>query len=231
MQSYGYGWGWWRFDLSWIACTYIGACELKSENVERWSKPVFDAFLAGAWILHWTEDTLYWVAKPELFREKTAVGRRFHNDAGPALRSDVEGLYYWHGVMVPAFVVTRPDWITLKHIGDEENAEVRRVMIERYGLTRYLLDSGANKLAEDEFGELYCAEIPGDEPLVMVKVINSTPELDGSRKPYFLRVHPELRPLLHDGVGDPQKLSPLNAVASTFGLTGKEYLERLVAQT
>jgi hypothetical protein len=73
--------------------------------------------------------------------------------------------------------------------------------------------------------------MPGDEPLVMVKVINSTPELDGSSKPYFLRVHPELRVLLRDRVGDAQALTPLNAVASTFGLTGAEYLERLQAQT
>lgn len=233
VQAYGFGWSWYRFDLSWIATTFIGARQLKSDSVEDWSKPVFDAFLAGAWMLHWTEDTLYWVAKPDLRREETANGRRFHNDAGPAVRSDVENLYYWHGVMVPAFLVTRPDWITLKHVSTEDNAEVRRVMIERYGLTRYLLDSGAKKLAEDEFGELYRSELPGDEPIVMVKVINSTPELDGSRKPYFLRVHPDLRPLLKPGLGmgDPQKLSPLNAVASTFGLTGKEYLARLVAQS
>jgi hypothetical protein len=157
--------------------------------------------------------------------------RRLHSDSGPAIRSDVEGLYYWHGVMVPAFVVVKPEWVTLKHIADEENAEVRRVFIERYGLSRYLLDSGAQKIAEDEFGELYRTEIPGDEPLVMVKVINSTPEADGSSKPYFLRVHPELRLLQQGSLGNGQKLTPLNAVASTFGLTGEEYLKRLVAQS
>jgi hypothetical protein len=191
---------------------------------------VFEAFLGGAWILHWTEDTLYWVAKPTLHRENE--NSRFHCDNGPAVDSDVEGLYYWHGVMVPAFVVTRPEWITLQHISTEDNAEVRRVMIERYGLARYLVDSGAKKLSEDEFGELYRAEVPDDEPLMMVKVINSTPEPDGSLKPYFLRVNPELRPLLgHGSMGRPQKLTPLNAVASTFGLTGKEYLAQLVRQT
>ena len=112
-------------------------------------------------------------------------------------------------------------------------AEVRRIFIERYGLTRYLIDSGAKKIAEDEFGEIYCSELPGDEPLVMVKVINSTPEADGSSKPYFLRVHPELRLLLpgENGLGAAQQLTPLNAVASTFGLTGEEYLKRLVAES
>ena len=71
-----------------------------------------------------------------------------------------------------------------------------------------------------------------DEPLVMVKVMNSTPEPDGSFKPYFLRVHPELRPLLQDNqVGEPQYMSGRNAVASTFGLRGEEYERRLVEQT
>jgi hypothetical protein len=154
-----------------------------------------------------------------------------HNASGPALRSDVENLYFWHGVLVPAFAVTRPEWITLKHIADEDNAEVRRILIERYGMSRYLIDSGARKVAEDEFGELYSSDIPNDEPLVMVKVLNSTPEPDGSYKPYFLRVHPELRPLLNDGLGDPQTPTPLNAIASTFGMTGDKYLKRLVAQS
>jgi hypothetical protein len=200
--------------------------------VQAWSEPIFEAFLAGGWILYWTEDTLYWAAKPEVHKEATAQGgRRLHNSSGPALRSDVENLYYWHGVMVPAFVITKPEWITLKHIADEDNAEARRIFIERYGLSRYLLDSGAQKLAEDEFGELYRTEIPGDEPLVMVKVLNSTPEPDGSQKPYFLRVHPELCLLRNDGLGDPQKATPLNAIASTFGMTGAEYLKSLVTQT
>jgi hypothetical protein len=215
-----------------MATTFLGALQIKSDAARAWSEPVFEAFLAGGWLLYWTEDTLYWAAKPDVHREQTAQGlRRMHNATGPALRSDVENLYFWHGVMVPAFVVTKPEWITLKHIGDEENAEVRRVFIERYGLSRYLLDSGAKKLGEDEFGELYRTEIPGDEPLVMVKVLNSTPEPDGSLKPYFLRVHPELRPLLKDGLGDSQAPSPLNAIASTFGMTGKEYLKSLVMQS
>jgi len=218
--------------LSWIATTFIGASELNSpDSVQSWSEPTFEAFVAGAWFLHWTDDTLYWIAKPDVHTEPVNGGRRLHNSEGPAVRSDVENLYFWHGVMVPAFAVVKPEWITLKHIANEENAEVRRVLIERYGLSRYLIDSGAQKISEDEFGELYCSEITGDEPLVMVKVLNSTPEPDGSSKPYFLRVHPELRLLLEDGLGDPQKLTPLNAVASTFGLTGKKYLERLVAQS
>lgn len=216
-----------------FATVYPGAVQLGKAEVQAWSKPIFEAFLSGAWILHWTPETLFWVAKPKVHNEivPTTGQRRLHNGCYAAIESDIENLYFWHGVMVPAFVVTKPEWITLKHISDENNAEVRRVLIERYGLSRYLMDSGAKQISEDEFGELYRTEIENDEPLVMVKVMNSTPEPDGTRKPYFLRVHPELRLLLKDGLGDGQSLTPLNAIASTFGLTGAEYLEQLQAQT
>jgi hypothetical protein len=44
----------------------------------------------------------------------------------------------------------------------------------------------------------------------MVEVINATPEPDGSRKRYWLRVPPYMR-------------TAREAVAWTFGLSGKEY--------
>ena len=63
-----------------------------------------------------------------------------------------------------------------------------------------------------------------DEPLVMVRIENSTSEMDGSRKPYWLRVNLQLRPLLSDGTfGEPQEMTPTNAIASTFGKRGIEY--------
>jgi hypothetical protein len=225
---------WWYSEISWLATTYLGALQLGRSEVQGWSEPVFEAFLAGAWILYWTAESLYWVAKPKVHVEAIASGRgrRLHNSTFAAVESDLENIYFWHGVLVPAFAVTRPEWITLAHIQDEENAEVRRVLIERYGLARYLLDSKAIQLCEDEFGELYKTEVPGDEPLVMVKVMNSTPEADGSFKPYFLRVHPELRPLLpNNQLGEPQYLSARNAIASTFGMRGEEYLRLLVTQS
>ncbi|MGH9522209.1 MAG: DUF6745 domain-containing protein, partial [Terriglobales bacterium] len=155
------------------------------------------------------------------------------------------GLWHWHGVQVTQRVIEQPSTITVKDIQEETNAEVRRVMVERYGLSRYLADSGAALLHEDEMGQLYQAEIPGDEPLVMVKVMNSTPEPDGQFKAYFLRVHPELRPLRprcnefcfgkqeceHVLLGDPQKLTATNAVASLHGMTGPQYANHLLQQT
>lgn len=44
----------------------------------------------------------------------------------------------------------------------------------------------------DEWGELYRADMPNEEPLVMVRVINSTPEPDGSFRKHWLRVPPTM---------------------------------------
>jgi hypothetical protein len=56
-------------------------------------------------------------------------------------------------------------------------------------------------------------------------VINATREPDGSFKRYWLRVHPELRPLLADNqFGPAQAPTVRNAIASTFGLIGEQYV-------
>ncbi len=218
IQSFGW-FGWYRFDLSRIATTYLGAVEIQKPSVIIWAEPIFEAFAAGAWMLHWTEDTLYWIAKPRVHVEKTSGGRRLSNATGAALESDIEPLYFWHGVMVKEKVVLAPELITVADIREEENAEVRRVMMERYGLSRYIEDSGARQIHQDELGELYRAEIPNDEPLVMVKVMNSTIEADGSRKSYYLRVPPEMT-IARD------------AVAWTFGYeSGQQYAQALLQQT
>ena len=228
-----HGWWFWRFDLSWLATIYIGSLETGNSGVKKWSAPVYRAFLAGAWLLHWTEDTLYWVAKPEVHKEEP---RRLHCADGPALRSDVEDLYFWHGVLVPAFAVTRPGWITVKHILSEQNAEVRRVLIERYDSVgepgRFMLDAGAKVLDSavqpmragqpEAINELLSIDLPGDPEgrMVAIRVIDPS-----TGRAYLLRVHPELRPML-DGqrYGEPQQMFVRNAIASTFGMRGEEYI-------
>jgi hypothetical protein len=136
--------------------------------------------------------------------------RRLHCDSGPALESNIEPLYFWHGVLVPDFVVDHPERITLDNIKTEENSEVRRILIERYGTSRYLMDSNAQIIHTSGNNILYRQEIMGDEPIVMVRVLNSTPEPNGEVKSYFLRVPPD--------IADADA-----AVAWTFGMSKDEY--------
>jgi hypothetical protein len=108
------------------------------------------------------------------------------------LYPDGWGIWAIHGVRVSQQVVEQPSTITVAQIEAEKNAEVKRVMVDRYGQARYLVDSGAQQIHADDYGVLYRKEIPGDEPLVMVKVVNSTAEPDGTYKDYFLRVPPTI---------------------------------------
>jgi hypothetical protein len=135
--------------------------------------------------------------------------------------SDGTALWAWHGVRVPAWVITTPERITPARIRDETNVELRRVLLERYGFDRFVVDSGAIPVHADDTGALYRLELPGDEPLVVVSLMNSTPEPapdagllqapDGSwRKRYVLRVPPEMQ-------------TARQAVAWTFGKTGAQY--------
>jgi hypothetical protein len=150
-----------------------------------------------------------------LTERPTAVHRdnlgRLHHGDGPALSyPDGWSLYAWHGLPIPARVAEQLPRLTVDIIRDEANAEVRRVMLEYFGFDRYLRESGASELHRDETGILWRVDLPDDEPLVMVEVVNATPEPDGTYRTYFLRVPPE--------TGTAQA-----GVAWTFGLTEEEY--------
>ncbi|WP_219508539.1 DUF6745 domain-containing protein, partial [Nonomuraea ceibae] len=134
---------------------------------------------------------------------------RLHAADGPALVwSDGFALHAWHGMPVPAgFTMTD---LTPARIREESNAELRRVMLEHFGVDRYLAESGARPEHSDETGVLWRIELPGDEPVAMVEVVNSTPEPDGTRRTYFLRVPPWVR-------------RAREGVAWTFGVNEESY--------
>jgi len=121
-------------------------------------------------------------------------------------------------VTIPERIILQPETIAAGEITAERNAEVRRVMLERYGQARYIRESGAQVVHRDDWGTLYRAELVDDEPLVMVNVLNATPEPDGSYHDFFLRVPPTVR-------------TALEAVAWTFDMKPQEYAQALVAQT
>lgn len=186
---------WIHFDLSWFAMTYTGAVEAGAVAVMAWSKPLYDAFLSGAWLLHWTDDTLYWVAKPSVFTEALPRGgRQLHNATGPAMESDVESRYFWHGVLVPAHAVVNPAQITQEEIRAASNTEVRRVLIERYGYERYLHDADLTLVDacpdDHPLPGLRTARLFRDDhnQIVLLDMLNSTPEPDGSVKRYVISV-------------------------------------------
>jgi hypothetical protein len=119
---------------------------------------------------------------------------RLHRGDGPALAyPDTFALHAWRGMPVPADFIGTLSSLTAERIGGEANAELRRVMLEHYGYDRFLRESGAQPLHHDETGVLWRIDLPGDEPVVMVEVVNSTPEPDGTSRTYWLRVPPQTR--------------------------------------
>lgn len=136
---------------------------------------------------------------------------RLHSTEKPALSyADGYSLYSIHGVTVSEKTAIAPESLTVEDIESEINLEVRRIMLERFGIGRFLIESQAEIINEDEYGTLYRRRMAGDEPLVMVRVKNSTPEPDGSFREYFLRVPPTVR-------------TAKEAVAWTFNIEENEY--------
>ncbi len=123
-----------------------------------------------------------------------------HNETGPAvLWRDGTCEYYWHGMPIPCNVVKDPSSITVKQIEKERNAEIRRVMIDQYGIAKYLRECGLiiDKTV-DEVGNplrLYCRSDDrpnSDEPIVMLEMTNSTKDPDGTVRTYMRRVPPNI---------------------------------------
>jgi hypothetical protein len=127
-----------------------------------------------------------------------------HCADGPSVRwPDGWTLYDWHGLRLThdyEFIITRPEFITPHRIEAMYDVEFRRVMLEIYGMGRFVVDSGAsvmNELPPDHHivglrgARLFSKQLAFDtEPLVFVELVNSTPEPDGTCRRYMLRVDP-----------------------------------------
>lgn len=125
----------------------------------------------------------------------------------------------------------RKNGLDVETVMRTRNAEIKRIGMEALGGWDAIINSPQCRfIHKDDWGVLYKIGVH-----TVVKVVNSTPEPDGTFKDYILEVHPELRPLPYqprrqnrwapapDPYKDPQELTARNAVASTFGLRGEDY--------
>jgi hypothetical protein len=135
-------------------------------------------------------------------RPRGEGSHRLHRNNGPAMSwADGWGVHVVHGRRVPGWIIEQPEQVTVAAIEEQSNAEVRRIMLERYGLPRFMRDCGAQLV--DECGpdhpiaglrgaRLLRKELLGEpEPLVYLQMINSTPEPDGSFRTYLERIDPK----------------------------------------
>jgi hypothetical protein len=149
--------------------------------------------------------------RPLTIHIETVNGRgRLHNDSGPAKSyRDGWGIWAIHGTRVTKQIVEAPHTLTTDQILSETNAEIRRIMIDRFGAERLMRESSAELINTDALhGKLWrLSRWTNDEPIVMLEVVNSTPEPIGYDpgtqvgtwranrwfKHYMLRVPPTMR--------------------------------------
>ncbi len=136
---------------------------------------------------------------------------RLHNASGFSITyGDGWGVCSLNGIRVPRRIVFAKETITVEEIERNYNMEMRRVMIDAYGLERFLADSKAELVNEDRFGKLYYKKVSDWSGHAFLRVVNSTAEPDGTFNEYFLEVPRTMR-TAHE------------AVAWTFAMTPEEY--------
>lgn len=70
-----------------------------------------------------------------------------HNENGPYIEwADGSAIYAVNGVMVPGWIIEAPEDIMVSDIDKCEDMEVKRVMMEKYGVNRYLTETKAKIL-------------------------------------------------------------------------------------
>jgi hypothetical protein len=132
-----------------------------------------------------------------------------HNLEGPAVTyANGWKRYYINGVRVPEALIEDPTTLTLEQITGERNTEIRRIMIERLGIPKFLELAEAELVDDDPVhGKLWKTEALRDDtyfsrptakngyssglvvrPATYLEVTNPTPEPDGTYRKFFLRV-------------------------------------------
>jgi hypothetical protein len=156
-----------------------------------------------------------------------------HNPAGLAVvYPDGWGFYAWHGRRVPGWVIVAP---SVETITAEENVEVRRCAIESFGWDRFIAEAGLVPVTAGASADLAGAHVPDPgnpgQHLVLYDVperlwgdrirllmcTNGTPERDGTRRRYGLKVPAHI-------------IDPVEAAAWTAGLSKDQYA-RMVRRT
>lgn len=119
----------------------------------------------------------------------------------------------WHGVAVDWMVAFHPECITIDQILCEENAALRRVLLERFGLERFMCQVRVDVIDSDvdAGGErrLLCRPMVNDEDLYCLQVT-----CPSTRAAYILRVPPHMRTCRQAaawiaGFDDPDEYKPL----------------------
>jgi hypothetical protein len=158
------------------------------------------------WLVE-TPKTILCVARP---RVKLDEQWRLHAEHSAALHwPDGVSEFNWHGVRVDSRLILHPDQLRAGEILAEKNLEIRRIMIERFGVERLLSEAGASLVDSDidAGGEraLFHVTRRSGEPLSFLKV-----RCPSTLRSYLIQMPPTAR-------------SCREAAAWSFGMEMDEY--------
>jgi len=192
--------------------SHVEAClALKSGYDEGWLlrhwRALIEAFQAGLWC--------YWVCGEEIIVVPRPILRtrngQLHCETGPAAAwPEGPGLWFLQGVEVSEQLVLAPETLTPDEILSESNVELRRIMIERFGMERLVREAEAEVVHTTDEGTLYRVPLThgiedDDEWLAALEVT-----CPSTGRTFLLGVPPWMR-----GVRE--------AIAWTFGMRSREY--------
>jgi len=151
LKASGYG----QHDAGWLAfCEYFAeVCGLSAETKK----------LAGLWELsrsaNWwlPHQNICWISDRHDQLHRNDAGR-LHCETGPAL-SYRDGWYIWAigGVRVDEQIIMHPKTQTVEQIRGEQNAEIKRIRIERFGWDQYLTTTKA-KVIDRRRNDVECTK-------------------------------------------------------------------------
>lgn len=180
-----------QFEASWVAFYTFGEREC-GEVYDEANRAQLAAFRELSHELGWwfaAENVAMLCERPDrVCLEHDRKPARYHSTDGPALRfRDGYEAYFLRGTNVEKRVVMRPETITAKEILEQENVELRRILMAQMGEEKFLKEAEFELAGEDNEGKLY---VKGD--LALLRVVNSSPEPDGTFKVVYLEVFPTL---------------------------------------
>ena len=131
--------------------------------------------------------------------------------------ADIHGsiTYYYENIRIPPKyhqAISNPELLTVEEVLKHNNQEVKYVGMKIVGFDRVMKHKNCKVIHKDTDTDQILFQITGvfEEPIKYVRVWNSTAELDGTFKPYYLCV--------------PQEVTTCReAVAWTFRKTEKDY--------
>lgn len=214
-------WFWGSLDAFWIVSYLFTSEHILDLPFEGEAKVALDAMVGLAKHSFW----MYPLSGICLVCDRPLFYRfnerdELHCTDGPALEFP-DGWSIWaiNGISVTEQIVMHPETLTPQEIEGQRDVEVRRIMMERYGVEKFIKSVSASLIHQTVFNERTCQlwryHQTDDEDVTLLKVTNATAEPDGSFKDYWLRVPPSLT-------------NALKAVAWTFDLSMIEYQQLAV---